>query len=168
MRQRTEWIGPICGRFRRVAPALPMHMIEIFRLVIVWRELIVADRPCGADAARMPDFTKILFAQAEHRRAEHLGVTANPVINHWVEGLTVVIDRLLRIIAFFRINSMSLPVFALAREKIAAFQKKNLLASGGKSIGHCSTARTRTNDDDVILAHDFLLWFRYAIIPSTP
>src|SRR5215471_782732 len=123
MRQRTEWIGPICGRVRWVAPALPMHMIKIFRLSIVWRKRIVAHRPCGTDAARMPDFTKIRFAQAKHRRAEHLGVTADPVINHWVEGLTVVIYRLLRIIAFFPINSVSLPVFALAREIIAAFQK---------------------------------------------
>src|SRR5215471_15027303 len=140
MSQRTEWIGPICGRFRRVAPTLPMHMIEIFRLGIVWRKRIVTDRPRGADAARMLDFTKIRFAQAKHCRAEHLGVTADAVINHWMEGLTVVIYRLLRIIAFLSINSVSLPVFALAREIIAAFQKKKLFASGGKSIGHCSTA----------------------------
>src|SRR5215469_10218998 len=168
MRQRAEWIGLICGRFGRIAPALPMHMIEIFRLGIVWREHIIADRPRWADAARVPDFTKICFAQAKHRRAKHLGITADPVINHWVEGLTIVIYRLLRMIAFFLVNGVCLPVFALTREIIAALQKKNLLASWGKSIGHCAATCSRPDDDDVILAHDFLLWSKYAIMPSTP
>src|SRR2546428_2517781 len=108
-----------------------MHMIEIFRLGIVWREHIVADRPCRADAARVPDFTKIRFAQAKHRPAEHLGIAADTVVNHWVERLTVVVYRLLRIIAFVPVNGVCLPVFALAREIIAAFQKKKILASGG-------------------------------------
>src|SRR5579864_7661131 len=168
MHQRAEWIGLICGRLGRVAPALPMHMIEVFRLGIVWREHIVADRPCRADAARVPDFTKICFAQAKQRRAEHLGIATDPVVNHRVERLTFVVYRLLRVIAFFLVNGVCLPVFALATEIIAAFQKKNLLASGGKSIGHCAAACSRTDDDDVILAHDFLLWSGYVIILSTP
>src|SRR6266536_45975 len=158
-RSTRDWSSDVCSSdlFGRVDPALPMHMIEIFRMGIVWREHIVADRPYWADAARVPNFTKIRFAQAKHRRAEHLGVAADPVVNHGVERLTVVVHCLLRIIAFFPVKGLCLPVFALARKIIAAFQKKNLLASGGKSVSHGAAACSRTDDDDVILAHDFLL-----------
>src|SRR5215472_689669 len=157
MHQRAEWIGLSCGWLSRVAPALAMHMIEILRLGIIWREYIVANRPCRADTARMPDFTKIRFAQAKHRCAEHLGIAADIVVNHRVERLAVVVYRLLRVIAFFLVHSVRLPVLTLAREIIAAFQKQNLLASGGKRVGHCAAACSRADDDDIILTHDVLL-----------
>src|SRR5215471_3342494 len=105
----------------------------------------------------MPDFPEIRFTQAKHRGAKHLGIAANPVVNHGMNWLTVVVHRILRLIAFFLVNSMCLPVLALAREIVASFQKQNLLASGGKSICHCAATCSRTDDDDIILAHDFLL-----------
>jgi hypothetical protein len=60
---------------------------EGFRLIVVWREDLVFQRPGRRDAARVADFIEIAFAQTEEGGAVDLGVAANIIVESWTEGL---------------------------------------------------------------------------------
>src|SRR5215472_14169815 len=63
-----------------IAAPLSVDLIEIFRLSIVRFELVVADGPCGRNAAVMAQLAKIFFAKTEKRCAIEFCVSTNVVV----------------------------------------------------------------------------------------
>ena len=51
--------------FRWVNSVFSVNVIQIFRLGVIRLELLIAERPCGRDAAIVADFSKILFAKSQ-------------------------------------------------------------------------------------------------------
>src|SRR6476660_5589066 len=66
-----------------------------------------------------------------------------------------VVPRVVGDVAAVDEHRRRVPVVHLARQEVAAFEQQQLLARRGERVRERSSARTRTDDDDVVtLAHD--------------
>ena len=100
----------------------------------------------------MHDLLEIAFAQAEQRRAVHLGIAADIIMQPRLEGLAVAGDPgLVDLVFGVDEHRLGIPVIHLARQIVAAFQDQDPLARGGQPLRQRRSAGAAADDDQVVV-----------------
>ena len=107
----------------------------------------------------MPEFAKILLAEAEEGGAVNLGVTADPVSRSGMEVLSLlVLPDLGGVVAVIKEDFLRAPVLLLAGKEGSPLQYQDAFAGMGQTVGNGSPAGTGAdNDEVVVLAHGRLM-----------
>ena len=149
---RRMRVGGARPRFGRVDPALAVHVEELLGARVVGLEHVVGERPGGRDAVGVDDLAEVLGAQPEQRPAVDLAVAADEIVQPGVEGLAAgAVPGLLRLILAVDEHRRRVPVLAFALEVGAALEDQDALARGGELQRRGASARTRADDDDVVV-----------------
>ena len=122
-------VGPLLKRLGRILAPLPVHFVELFRLLVVGLEVPVFERPGGGDAAVVLDLFEVPLPQAEERRPVEFGIAADKVVGSRDEFLPLPIDpRFAAVVAPLLKNSRRVPVLFFPREKAPSLDDPNLFS----------------------------------------
>ena len=100
----------------------------------------------------MSDFTEVLRAKSQQRRAVDLGIAADVVLNPWNKRSAVfVVPGLFGPVSRLDKNSARIPVLLLARQVATPFEQQNSFARRGQMVSKRSSARSGPNDNDVVM-----------------
>ena len=136
----------------RVLAVPAVHEVEMLGLGVVRLEIGVADRPRRGDAAVVTQLAEVLRAQPEQRRAVELGVAADVVVDLRRELVAVAVEpELRRPVLALDEHGGGVPVVALARQVVAAFEQQDPLAGGGDAVGERAAAGPRADHDHVVM-----------------
>jgi hypothetical protein len=95
---------------------------------------------------------EVLRAQPEQRRAVELGVAADVIVHLRRELVAVAVEPELRCpIRALDEHGGGVPVVALARQVVAAFEQQDSLAGRSDAMGERAAACPRTDHDDVVM-----------------
>jgi hypothetical protein len=106
--------------FGWICANLTMNPVQPLCLVIIRRELMVGNRPCGGDASCMFEFSKISFAKAQHCRPIHLAAAPHVVVGARTERLAGFVEPgLLGHISLFGENRVNVPILRFLRQVVS-------------------------------------------------
>ncbi len=129
MGDRRVLIGLARRGFGGILAAHAVNVEKLLRLGVVGLQFVVSDRPRRRNAVMVLQLAEIFLAEAEERRAVHLGRTADTVVNAGLEFLALlVVPGVLSDVTVIDENLGGVPIFLFAREEIAAFQNEDFLA----------------------------------------
>src|SRR6266481_2385550 len=96
---------------------------------------------------------KILFAEPEQRSAIKFRIPADVIIGVRMQLAAVrVVPKFLRVVATTCIYLQRVPIFFLARNKWPPLKQENFLATWSEVVRQSAAARTRTDDDEIVIA----------------
>src|SRR5262249_43674015 len=94
------------------------------------------------------------LAEAQQRRAVHLGVAADVVVRARMERLAHPVEPLLaRLVAILEEHGARVPVLLLARQEVAALEQQDAQSGGSEAMDERAAARAGADDDDVVVLH---------------
>src|SRR5437667_8811976 len=139
-------------RFGRILAAIAVHLVQVFRLSVVRLQIVVADRPCGRNAAVVAQLAEVFLAKAEQCRAVKLGVSANVVVGVRMQVLAVLVEPgLLSVVMAFHVHELRVPVRLFARDEVAAFEDEDSFAGRRQMISQGAATGPGSDDDYVIV-----------------
>src|SRR4051812_44240186 len=134
-----------------------MHAVQTFCHCIVWLINIILYWPLRRCAAIMLHLFKFAFTKTEQCSAIHFTVAAYIIMNKRFEWFIIFFKPfIVRAIAANSYYFMCIPILFFFRNKSAAFQNQNPLATRCKFIRHRAAAATGSDDDNVVMiSHNF-------------
>src|SRR3954451_3456350 len=127
-------------------------MIEFFGRLIVGFKRFIFQRPRGRDAIRVPDLVEVALTKAQQNAAVHFAIATDKIMKSRAKTFSFgVVPSVCGLIARVHKDGLAIPVFAFARQIIAARQEKNTLAGLRQPPSHGATAWSRPDDDNVIM-----------------
>ena len=100
----------------------------------------------------MDDLFEIALTQPEERRAIHLGIAADEVMELRAEGAPLGVDPCFGgLVPAIDEDRLRAPVRFLARQIVAAFEDQDALSGRGKRLGKRSAAGAASDDDQVVM-----------------
>jgi hypothetical protein len=146
------WIRCAGWGFSRILPPLAVDVIELLGLCVIRLQLFVRDRPGRRDAARVAQFSKILFAEPKQGSPEKLRVAADIVVCVRVQLFAGLIPPHFRgLVLALGINSLRTPVVLLSWDVVATFEQENAFARRCQPVGERTAAGSRSNNDNVVV-----------------
>jgi hypothetical protein len=140
------------GRFGRIFAALTTDAIEFLGGLIIRFEDIILQWPGWRNAVHMPDLFEIALTQAKQHSSINFAVAADVIVKPRMESLPLgIVPGFRGLVVGVNENGLAIPIFAFAREIVAAFQQQDFLACLRQPPSHGSTTGAGTNDNDVIM-----------------
>ena len=140
------------GTRGRVLAMPPVHDVEMLGLGVVRLKIGIRDRPRRGDPAMVAELAEVLRTQPEQRRTVELGVAADVVVHLRGELVAVPVEPELRCaVRALDEHRGGVPVVALARQVVPAFEQQDSLAGRSDAVGERAAARPRTDDDHVVM-----------------
>ena len=100
----------------------------------------------------MPQFSKILFSEADESGAIKFSVAADEVMSAWHEFISLhVSPRLDIVVAALAYNGTGVPILLFTWDEIAAFEQENLLSRRRQAVGERAASSAASDDDDVVV-----------------
>ena len=100
----------------------------------------------------MLDLAEVAGKQPEQRRAVHLRVAADVVVQLGPEGPVVeVVEGLVRGVLGLAEDGTGVPVVPLSREEVTAFEQQHALAGFGNARRGRRAPRSAADDEDVVV-----------------
>src|SRR5215470_8195815 len=122
-------VGLACRWFRRILPAVAVHLINVLGLRIVGLQFVVSDRPSRRDAAVMANLSEIPLSQAEESCAVELRISAHIVVRMRMQLLPLLVaPEFFCVVLGIDVDELWIPVGLFAGDIIATLQDENPLA----------------------------------------
>ena len=148
-RRKREWPG--ARRIGRIDPGGAVDEVEPLRAIVIWRQVLIADRPAGRDTSGMLDFAKIVDAEPRQRRPEEFGVSANEIVNTRRKPPPLGVAPLFpRLVAVLNEDRFRAPVLGLVGQEVAPFDQQDARAGVSERPRQSSAAHSRADDDYVV------------------
>ena len=129
-----------------------MHVEQTLGRAVPRLQLGIGNGPGGRDAIDMAHLAEVAFPQAEKDRAIDLGIAADEAVQAGLKAVSLFIDPGVRhLIAAAHEDLSGVPVFAFARQVVAAFEDRDALACRGEGMGDRGPTGAGADDDDVVM-----------------
>ena len=127
MGHRRMGIGAAAGGLGGILAPLTMHVVHLFRPLVIGLEVAVTQGPGWRNAVEVMKLLKILLPQAEVGRAIHLGGPTDEVMAAGLKRLAVlVVPHILGDVPPLLEDLLRVPVLGFLREPVATLQHQNL------------------------------------------
>src|SRR4026209_2275916 len=129
---------------------LAARVIELLGAFVVRLEVVVRDRPRGREAIGVLDLFEVLAAEPVEYAAPELRVAADAVVGIRPKRTAVFVQPLFAdpVSEIFP-HRFRIPVFLLARNKVAALEREYAGAGIGEGVGKRAAARAGPDDGGV-------------------
>ncbi len=149
VRNGREGIGST-RRLGGIGAGLTMGKIPGFCLIIMGRQIVVADGPGAGGTIVVLAYGKILLPPAQHRRSVKFGVAPHMVAGYRRKKPPLAIAPLLAgMVAMLPKHRIRVPIAPFPRQKIAALQNQNTQTGVGQGTGQGPAPGTAADDQDV-------------------
>ena len=130
-----------------------MHLKQRFGLRVIRFENVISKRPRGRQATSVYDLAEVTLTQSEQRRAVHLRVAANVVVQRRTEAVALGVGPgLVCLVDGVNEHRLCAPVQFAAWQIVAALDDQDTFSGGRDPLRQRSTAGPRADHDQVVVS----------------